>query len=73
METERYYGLNPVGTRMWVLLSELQDMQSAYERLLDEYDVDPAQLVRDLTGFVQGLAQIGLLTIEREAGASWRA
>lgn len=64
LQSERYYGLNDVGTRMWLLLSECRDVRVVYERLLSEYKVDPAVLERDLFRLIGELAQCGLLTVE---------
>lgn len=67
LNTERYYGLDDVATRMWFLLSELGDVRQVRERLLEEYDVAPEVLDRDLAHLIEQLAQMGLLTIERDA------
>ena len=34
LQTERYLGLNPVGTRMWSVLSSASSIQAAYDELL---------------------------------------
>lgn len=60
--TGKYYSLNKVGTRMWVLLAEEGRLEAVYERLLTEFDVDPAQLRRDLEKLVAQLLENGLLT-----------
>jgi hypothetical protein len=55
LNTERYLGLNPVGTRMWNVLSSANSIQAAYDELLQEYEVDPAQLRADLEEFIDQL------------------
>ena len=55
LNTERYLGLNPVGTRMWNVLSSASSIQAAYDELLQEYEVDPAQLRADLEEFIDEL------------------
>jgi Coenzyme PQQ synthesis protein D (PqqD) len=55
LNTEVYLGLNPVGTRMWNALSGASSIQSAYEELLREYEVEPAQLRADLEEFIDQL------------------
>ena len=55
LNTERYLGLNPVGTRMWNVLSSASSIQAAYDELLREYEVDPAQLRADLEEFIDQL------------------
>lgn len=61
--TERYYGLDDVGTRMWSLLSENGEVKAAYERLLSEYNVDPTVLANDLQKWIEQLAAFGMLTV----------
>ena len=55
LKTERYLGLNPVGTRMWNVLSGASSIQAAYDELLQEYEVEPAQLRADLQEFIDQL------------------
>src|SRR5262245_20840847 len=63
LKTERYLGLDETGTRMWRLLTESDSIQEAYAVLLDEYDVEPDRLRRDLVGFVEELSNHGLIEI----------
>ena len=55
LNTEVYLGLNPVGTRMWSVLNTASSIQAAYEALLEEYDVEPSELRRDLEEFIDQL------------------
>lgn len=55
LNTQLYLGLNPVGTRMWSLLSSASSIQAAYDELLREYEVQPAQLRSDLEEFIDQL------------------
>ena len=36
-----YYGLDPVGARIWELMSEINGLASICVALLDEYNVPP--------------------------------
>jgi hypothetical protein len=62
LQTEEYYGLDRVGTRMWQVLEEVGSVEEAYRLLLDEFAVEPEVLRRDLRAFVDQLATRGLLT-----------
>lgn len=64
LETEQYFGLNPVGTRMWSRLIESETVAAAYETLREEYDVDPATLREDLETLLENLLAQGLLRSE---------
>ena len=55
LNTEMYLGLNLVGTRMWSVLGSASSIQAAYDELLQEYDVEPAQLRADLEEFIDQL------------------
>ncbi|HSF81725.1 MAG TPA: PqqD family protein [Anaerolineales bacterium] len=63
LETERYFGLDPVGARMWAVLSEAASVQQALETLLAEYEVDPETLANDLQALLEKLVEHGLVEI----------
>src|SRR3990172_11079651 len=63
LNTESYFGLDDVGTRMWAVLTGSPSVQAAYEILLAEYEVDPARLSADLQGFIQKLDELGLIKL----------
>lgn len=64
LESGRYYGLDPVGTRMWTLLAEEGRLDTVHRRLLGEYEVGADRLRRDLETFVHDLVGRGLLTAD---------
>ncbi|HXT35656.1 MAG TPA: PqqD family protein [Chloroflexota bacterium] len=55
-----YFGLDPVGTRIWELLVEGAGKQEILGRVLDEYDVEPERARTDVEAFIQALASKGL-------------
>jgi hypothetical protein len=63
LKSERYFGLDDVGTRMWQVLRDGPSIQASYEQLLAEYDVDAEQLHKDLHEFIETLVEHGLLEI----------
>ena len=65
LNSERYFGLDEVGTRFLTLLSEAESIQAAYDSLLEEYDVEPEVLRRDLTALLDELVQQGLVKVSR--------
>ena len=74
LTSERYYGLDDVGMRMWALLSQDGDVAAACAQLLEEYDVGEDQLQADLAALIGRLAEAGLLTVtfpaENDASAA---
>jgi hypothetical protein len=61
LKSESYFGLDQVGTRMWTLLTTSGSIQAAYEKLLDEYEVEAAELKRDLSEFIENLLSLNLV------------
>jgi Coenzyme PQQ synthesis protein D (PqqD) len=63
LKSERYFGLDRVGTRMWTALSMSESIQEAYELLLNEYEVDAERLRLDLQNFVEQMVEHGLVEV----------
>jgi hypothetical protein len=61
LKTERYLGLDNVSARFWELLTSGGSIQSAYDTLVEEFEVEPERLRNDLDDFVQELIQFGLV------------
>lgn len=63
IETERYFGLDETGTRMWQLVTVAPSVDAAYLQLLDEYDVEAELLRSNLTDLLTRLVENGLLQV----------
>jgi hypothetical protein len=63
LNTERYFGLDATGTRMWQLVTGSPDIQSAYQELLAEFDVEPATLQSNLSDLLRRFVDSGLLEL----------
>ena len=63
LNTESYLGLDEVGTRMWMLLTTEASVQGAYEALLEEYDVTPEALRKDLDALLAQMIEHGLVEL----------
>ncbi len=63
LASELYFGLNPVGTRIWTLLGEDDRLQRVSDRLCEEYAADPARISSDLLTLVEQLAAAGLVKL----------
>ena len=61
LDSERYYGLDNVGTRFLSVLNASESIEAAYELLRDEYDVDAQSLRHDLLTLVEDLVKQGIL------------
>ena len=56
-----YFGLDPVGTRIWALLSECPDLAAVLEHLTQEFDVERARAEQDLLTLADTLVERGLV------------
>ncbi len=63
LETERYFGLDEVGTRMWQLLTTSPSIDEAYRQLLAEYDVGADELRDNLLELLDRLLANGLVNV----------
>jgi hypothetical protein len=63
LETERYFGLDETGTRMWQIVTVAPNVDAAYQELLAEFDVPPDQLRTNLTDLLSRLMENGLLEV----------
>lgn len=63
LDSERYFGLDDVGTRILSVLTSSESIAAAYESLLAEYDVDGQVLREDLLAVVESLAQQGIVEV----------
>ena len=63
LDSERYYGLDDVGTRFLSVLNTSDSIEAAYEKLIQEYDVDEEVLRKDLLTLVENLLAQGIVQI----------
>ena len=66
LDSERYFGLDDVGTRMFSLLSSSDSIEAAWRVLLEEYEVEPEVLKADLLSLADSLIQQGLLEVSND-------
>jgi coenzyme PQQ synthesis protein D (PqqD) len=64
LDTEAYFGLDEIGTRMWHVLTTSKSIQAAITTLLDEYEVNAATLERDVRYLLTELAGEGLINFD---------
>ena len=64
-----YFGLDPVGTRMWQLIGRLACLKDVLAAMRDEYDAPAETIERDLLQLVSELTEKGLVT-RIEAGTT---
>ena len=63
LESGTYFGLDPIGTRIWSLLQEDGSLRRTFELLEHEYDVEPERLKADILRLVGELRANNLLSV----------
>lgn len=63
LQSGTYFGLNPLGTRIWQLFAEHETLSALAAALTDEYDVAPERCAADLLELIGDLAQRGLIDL----------
>jgi hypothetical protein len=59
-----YYGLDPVGTRIWNLIQQPISVRELRSRLMDEYEVDADRCESDLLSLLETMRNEGLIQVE---------
>jgi hypothetical protein len=65
LDTERYFGLDQIGTRMWTVITSFPNIEAAYQQLLSEFDVEAETLRSDLVDLLEKLLENNLLQVVR--------
>ena len=64
-----YYGLDPVGARIWNLMQEPRAVADIQSTITDEYDVEPERCARDLVELLEKLLAEGLIEVKDSSAA----
>ena len=64
-----YYGLDPVGARIWNLVQEPRAVAEIQNAITSEYDVEPERCARDLVDLLEKLLAEGLIEVKDGSGA----
>lgn len=63
LASEKYFGLDAVGMRIWTRLVDDARLQHVFDRMCAEFDVEPATLESELLALVSRMAEAGLVNI----------
>jgi hypothetical protein len=58
-----YYGLNPVGSRIWALIQSPVSVKELRDKLLEEYEVDEEVCTRELIDLLSELSNKELISV----------
>lgn len=67
LNSENYFGLDEVGTRIWQLIESSGNLQDIYDTLLAEYEVEPDQLLEDIEQLLTDIEKAGLVSLQPAA------
>jgi Coenzyme PQQ synthesis protein D (PqqD) len=66
MKNGSYYGLDPVGRRVWSMMQTSQRIDELHKAMLEEFDVEPARCEQDLMELLEQLLKEGLIELESD-------
>ncbi len=64
LDSGMYFGLDPVGTRIWQLLIDAPDLRAVHTKMIAEFDTTSDVLEQDLLTFAATLREKGLVTFQ---------
>ena len=68
LTSERYFGLDAVGTAFWEVLATAPSAAAAVDTLSERYDVDRETLTRDVANMIAQLKEKGLVVVIQNGG-----
>jgi Coenzyme PQQ synthesis protein D (PqqD) len=66
MKNGSYYGLDPVGRRVWNMMQKSQRIGELHKAMLEEFDVEPARCEQDLMELLEQLLKEGLIELKSD-------
>jgi hypothetical protein len=63
VEHGKYYGINPIGSRIWALIEQPRLISDLCACLLSEFEVESTQCENDVLAFLSELAKDNLVKI----------
>ena len=64
LQSEQYFGLDPVGTRIMTLINESPSVAVALDRVAEDYEVDRPTLEADTLELIADCVAQGLLVVD---------
>ena len=66
LDNESYYGLDDVGSAIWDEITSTEDLETAFNNLLDKFDVTPDKLRKDLEILLNQMVENGILEYSKK-------
>lgn len=58
-----YFGLNPVGARIWELVQQTITIQQIQQTIISEYAVETERAESDVVSLLKQLSEVGLIEV----------
>jgi len=62
LDNESYYGLDTTGSIFWNELTSTENIEKAYNNILELFDVSPGKLRNDLNSLLEDLNKNGIVS-----------
>jgi hypothetical protein len=69
LETAAYHGLNETGSLIWETVEQGMTLEDLIPRVASSFEDAPAELVDEITAFVENLVERDLLRVDHPASA----
>jgi hypothetical protein len=69
LKNSMYYGLDPIGARVWSLLQEPRIVGDVRDALLSEYEVEAGRCESDLLALLEKMLSEGLIEVRVTSAA----
>jgi hypothetical protein len=63
LKTGVYFGLNPIGTRIWELLADRGMVRDVVDAIVGEYDVETPACADDVIALISDMQKHALVTV----------
>lgn len=64
LASERYFGLDPVGSRIWQLIEQGLTIADIERQIGEEFDAPAETIASDLASLLEQLMEAGLIVVE---------
>jgi hypothetical protein len=61
LKSSRYYGLNELGSRVWLALKNKEKMEAVVESISEEYEASPDLIKKDIEALLKKMKKSGLV------------
>ena len=63
LESEQYFGLDPIGTRIWALIQEQSSVNTIVDRVHEEFEAEKDKIRTDVVALIKRLESSGLVVV----------